>query len=249
LKTIGRSRRCLLLTLLAAPGLGSPAEPAAPLGWRDVAALVAGSPEVREAEARADGAAGAVSSAGALPNPVVTITGADAEARQGPDRRREWGVSVELPLELLATRGARVAAAKASERAATVEARGARAHALRAVRREFVALAHGQARLEAQLELEEQVARLAALVRRRAERGEARPTEVPRVELELERLRIAIERTRASAEAQRKRLSTTLGVPVSRVEAELERTSRPASRERRPASRPPGRGSRRRPRS
>jgi cobalt-zinc-cadmium efflux system outer membrane protein len=140
-------------------------------------------------------------------------------------------VAVELPLDHLATRGPRVAAARATERAARVEVQVARAQALRAVRREFIALAHAQAQLDAQLELESQVARLAALVRTRAERGEARPTEVPRVEIELERLRAAIARTRSSTAALRARLSSTVGVPVTRVEAELERSLAPPPRE------------------
>jgi cobalt-zinc-cadmium efflux system outer membrane protein len=218
-----RSRRVLLLALLAVPTAAAPAEPGAPLRWEDVVAFVAASPLVLEADARVDGASGSVASARSAPNPTFTVTGGDAQARNGPERRREWGVSVEVPLEYVATRGPRVAAAKATERAAAVEAKGARVQALRIARREFVALAHGQAQVEAQLELEAQVARLAGLVRTRAERGEARPTEVPRVEIELERLRFAIARTRAGVEALRVRLSTTLGVPVTRVQANLER--------------------------
>ena len=85
-------------------------------------------------------------------------------------------------------------------------------------------LPHDQAVLEAKSELEGQVAQLAALVRRRAERGEGRPTEVPRVEIELETLRAGIVRARAAADAQRQRLSTWLGAPVPRVEADLART-------------------------
>jgi cobalt-zinc-cadmium efflux system outer membrane protein len=207
------------------------AEPGAPLRWADVVGMVPTLPLVREADARAEGAAGAVSSAGSLPNPTVTLVGANAEARNGPDQRREWGVAVEVPLDFLATRGPRVAAARSSERAATVEAQVARAQALRVARREFIALAHGQAALDALLELEAQVARLAALVRTRAERGEARPTEVPRVEIELERLRAAVARTRSSSNALRARLSTTLGIPVGRVETDLERSLSPPPRE------------------
>jgi cobalt-zinc-cadmium efflux system outer membrane protein len=196
-----------------------------------VVGLLSSLPLVREADARADFAAGAVSAAGSIPNPAVTLAGGDAEARDGSARRREWGIAVEVPLDFLATRGPRVAAARASERAATVEAQVARAQALRGVRREFIALAHGQAQLEAQVELEAQVARLASLVSTRAERGEARPTEVPRVEIELERLRAAIARTRSSTDALRVRLSTTLGVPVARVEAALEQSLVPPPRE------------------
>ncbi len=135
--------------------------------------------------------------------------------------RREWGYSVELPLEFLATRSSRVAAAKASEEGARQESKTVRFQVLRELRRAFVELVHDQAVVEAGSELEAQVAQLAALVRKRAERGEGRPTEVPRVEIELERLRGALERSRAAEEAQRQRLSTWLGAPVTRAEADL----------------------------
>jgi cobalt-zinc-cadmium efflux system outer membrane protein len=220
-----RGRRCLLLALFtAAPAVALSRDPDAPLRWADVTSRASGLPAVREAEARAEAAAGTVSSAGAIPNPAVTVAGGEAEARDGSARRQEWGIAVELPLESLATRGARVDAARASERAATMDAQVARAMALRAIRRDFVALGHAQAQLEAQTEIEAQTARLAGLVRRRSERGEARPTEVPRVEIEVERLRFAVHRTRAGFEALRRRLATTLGVQVGRVEVDLERT-------------------------
>ena len=184
-------------------------------------AAVARHPLVREAKARIDGATGAVWSAQEIPNPVVTAAGGEATARDGSGSRREWGLAVELPLDFLATRGSRVASAKASATGVTQEAIGLRALVLRNLRRDFVALAHAQALLGAELELEAQVAELAALVRKRADRGEARPTEVPRVEIELERLRSAVDRVRAGSEAQRQRLSTWIGSPVSRVEADL----------------------------
>lgn len=226
-----RSGPALLLLLLAAPIVGRPADLRPPLRWADVVGLVPSLPTVREAEARVEGAAAGVSTAGSIPNPTVSVSAGDAESRNGPDRRREWGVAVEVPLEFLATRGPRVAAARASERAAARDAQSARAQALRAARREFIALAHGQAALDAQLELELQVARLASVVRTRAERGEARPTEVPRVEIELERLRAGIARTRAAAGAVRARLANLLGAPVERVEADLERSLVPPPRE------------------
>jgi len=114
-----------------------------------------------------------------------------------------------------------VAAAKASEEGARQDARTVRHQVLRDLRRSFVELVHDQAVVEAASELEAQVAQLAGLVRKRVERGEGRPTEVPRVEIELERLRGALERSRAAEAVQRHRLSTWLGAPVARAEADL----------------------------
>jgi cobalt-zinc-cadmium efflux system outer membrane protein len=131
---------------------------------------------------------------------------------------------VELPLEFLNSRRQRVAAAEASAEGAQQDARTVRLQVLRELRRVFVSVAHDQEMLAAKTELEGQVAQLAALVRRRAERGEGRPTEVARTEIELEKLRAGVQRAHAAAEAQRQRLSSWLGAPVARVEADLSRT-------------------------
>jgi len=198
-----------------------PTGPGPALGWREVAAAADRHPALIEATARERGAAGAVVTARELPNPILGLSVGEGRPRDGGAGRRERGFSIELPLELLAPRGARIAAAKASEEGARQDVRAARAQVVRELRRAFVALVHDQAVVEAGAELEAQVAQLAALVRKRADRGEGRPTEVPRVEIELERLRGRLARSRAQAEAQRHRLSTWVGAPVSRVEADL----------------------------
>ena len=223
------SRAALLAVSFVVPDRAAPTQNAAGpgpvLGWPEVAAAADRHPALAEATARQRGGAGAVSAAGAIPNPTFGLSGGEARPRDGGAGRREWGASVELPLDVLATRGARVDAARATEEVLRQDARTARAQVLRELRRAFVALAHGQAVVEAGAELEAQAAQLATLVRKRAERGEVRPTEVPRVEIELLRLRSGLERARASAEAHRLRLSTWLGGPVARVEADLSRAA------------------------
>ena len=213
----------LLVVILSTPfpGAATEAELAGVLRWPDVAAAAEQHPLLLEAVARQRSSAGATSAAGAIPNPSIGLAAGEARPRDGGAGRREWGASVELPLDFLATRGSRVSAARAAEEGARQDARTVRAQVIRELRRSFVALAHGQAVVETGAELEAQVAQLAALVRRRAERGEGRPTEVPRVEIELERLRNGVERARAAADAQRQRLSTWVGRPVGRVEADL----------------------------
>ncbi len=218
-------RLVLLAIASLRPSLSIAAEPhptsGAVVRWPDVAAAADRHPLLLEAAARARGAAGTVTSARELPNPTFGLSAGDGRPRDGGATRREWGYSVELPLEFLATRGSRVAAAAASEEGSRQEVRTVRLQVLRDLRRSFVELVHAQAVVEAGAELEVQVAQLAALVRKRAERGEGRPTEVPRVEIELERLRGALERSRAVEEAQRQRLSTWLGAPLTRAEADL----------------------------
>jgi cobalt-zinc-cadmium efflux system outer membrane protein len=196
-------------------------EPIPVLRWPEVAAAVVRHPLLLEAAAREKGAAGAVSTASVLPNPIFGAAAGEGRPRDGGASRREWGYSVELPLEFLATRGSRVDAARAAQEGVHQDAKAVRLQVTRELRRTFVAVVHGQSVVEAGDELAGQAAQLAALVRKRAERGEGRPTEVPRVEIELERLRNAVERARATVDAQRHRLSTWLGAPVGRVEADL----------------------------
>jgi len=217
------SRRCLLVIALSLPVAGSAAEPEPipVLRWPEVAAAVDRHPLVLEAAARRRGAAGAVSTAGMLPNPVFGVAAGEGRPRDGGAARREWGYSVELPLELLATRGPRVDAARAAQQGVHQDAEAVRLQVGRELRRTFVAVVHGQSVMEAGDALAGQAAQLTELVRKRAERGEGRPTEVPRAEIELERLRNAVERARATADARRLRLSTWLGAPVGRVEADL----------------------------
>ena len=191
------------------------------LRWPDVVAAVDRHPLVLEAVARERGAAGAISTAGALPNPIFGVAAGEGRPRGGGGSRREVGYSVELPLEFLATRGSRVEAARAAQEGVHQEARAVRLQVTRELRRTFVAAVHGQLMVEAGDELAGQAARLADLVRKRAERGEGRPTEVFRVEIELERLRNGVERARATVDARRLRLSIWVGAPVGRVEADL----------------------------
>ena len=223
MKSSPRSRCVLLVVALARPIAGTAADPgpAPALRWPDVVAAVDRHPLLLEAVARERGAAGAVSTAGAFPNPIFGAAVGEGRPRDGGASRREVGYSVEQPLEFLATRGSRVEAARAAQEGVHQEARAVRLQVTRELRRTFVALVHGQSVVEAGDELAGQAAQLAALVRKRAERGEARPTEVPRVEIELERLRNAVERARATVDARRLRLSIWLGAPVDRVEADL----------------------------
>ncbi len=223
MKTSPRSRRCLLVIALLLPFAASAVEPEPipVLRWPDVAAAVDRHPLLLEAAAREQGAAGAVTTARVLPNPVFGAAAGEGRPRDGGASRREFGYSVELPLEFLATRGSRVNAARAAQEGARQDAKAVRLQVVRELRRNFVAVVHGQSVVEAGDELTGQAAQLATLVKRRAERGEGRPTEVPRVEIELERLRNGVERARAAADAQRLRLSAWLGAPVGRVEADL----------------------------
>lgn len=219
------SRLALLVIPLTCPVVATGEEPPSPvLRWLDVAATVDRQPATLEAAARERGAGGALSTAREIPNPTFGVSAGSAAPPAGGQSRGEWGVSVELPLDFVATRGARIAAAKASHEGIQSDAKAVRAQALKELRQSFVTLLHHQTAVQAGGELEIEAARLATLVRRRVEHGESRPTEVPRVEVELERLRTGLQRSRAATEAERRRLSTWIGSPVGRVEGDLAAT-------------------------
>jgi cobalt-zinc-cadmium efflux system outer membrane protein len=219
-------RRLGLLALIVSsvPSAASPETPGPVVDWPQVLAAIEQHPLALEAGARAQGAAGAVTSARELPNPTLSVKAGDVRAPGGAALGREWEVGVELQLEFLNGRWQRIAAARAAAAGAGHEARAVRLEVVRELRRAFVAAAHGQAILEARIELEAQVALLTDIVRRRAERGEGRPTEELRFEIELERLRAAVDRARAAAEAQRQRLGIWMGRPVAGVAADLARS-------------------------
>ena len=65
-----------------------------------------------------------------------------------------------------------------------------------------------------------QTEELSRLVRRRVESGEGRPTELPRIEVEVERTRGSLEQAQAKAEGLREQLSLWMGRQVGRVDAE-----------------------------
>jgi len=210
----------VLLSCAVACAAAPPARAAEPLRWVEVTRRLDGSPRVAEARARARAAAAGVEAAAQVPNPQLEVTGGEGRSQDGLQRRGEWSLSLTVPLDWLGTQGPRVDAARAAAVAAEQDAAGARREAMLQLRRLFVTTAYEQdlaASMTASLAQTEELARL---VRRRVESGEGRPTEVPRVEVEVERARSALEQARARAAGLRERLSLWLGEPVDRVEAE-----------------------------
>ncbi len=191
------------------------------LTWQEVLERLDGNPVLREARARSEAARAAVDATGQVPNPRWEVTAGAGETVDGSLRRAEWSVGLTVPLEWAATRGPRVDAARAEARAADEEARGARQDALLRLRRVFVEAAH-DARLVASLaDSSRQADDLARLVRRRVESGEARPPELPRVEVEAERARLALSLAEARQAVRRDQLALWLGRPVAAVVLDL----------------------------
>ncbi|HQR30747.1 MAG TPA: TolC family protein, partial [Anaeromyxobacteraceae bacterium] len=202
-------------------------EAVAPLRWREVVEGLDRNPRFREAALRAEAARNAVDAAGQVPNPKIEATAGEGRTSDGSLRKTEWSLGVTVPLEWLGTRSPRVDAARATALEAAAEADLARQEALIRLRRLFVLVAHDERLVESLRASSRQADDLARLVRLRVERGEARPPELPRVEVEAERARIALSQAEGRALVHRDQLALWLGRPVDRVDVDLSRAPQP----------------------
>ncbi|HCF60261.1 MAG TPA: transporter, partial [Myxococcales bacterium] len=108
--------------------------------------------------------------------------------------------------------------------AAELDALAVRLATTRQLRELFIQLAVDQARLRELKVLEADTEQLVRLVSLRVDKGESRPIEKPRAEVELEKVRLELATVAADEETYRKQLATWLaGLPDSgfRVEADL----------------------------
>jgi outer membrane protein, heavy metal efflux system len=211
-RPLSTSLAVLLLSTTAAS-----AQPAAvTVTWADLVRLVDQHPRLAAGQAQIAAARGAVRAAGSVPNPTLEATLGYGRARDGGGSGVEWGLSLTIPLGWIAQRRSRVDAAEAEVDAATAEAQAVRREVLAQLGALFWSLAHDQARVDALAVLDAQTAGLARAVILRVAKGEARPIEQPRVEVEREKVAGELEAARISLEARRARLAMWLRVPAGR---------------------------------
>ena len=196
------------------------ASAAEPLRWADVLQRMEENSWVAEARARAQAAAAGVKAAAQVANPQFEITAGEGRSPDGLVRGGEWSVSLAIPLDWLGTQGPRVGGARSAAVAAEAEASGIRREALLQLRRLFVTTAYEQDVTTSMATQLAQTEELARLVRRRVDSGEGRPTELPRIEVEVERTRGALEQAQARAEGLREQLSLWMGRTIAKVDAE-----------------------------
>jgi nitrogen regulatory protein P-II 1 len=106
---------------------GSQAE-ALKLTWQNIVRLVDQHPCLAAGQFRVAAAEGAVTTAGAVPNPSLDATLGHGEAREGSQSRLERGLEITLPLGWIAQRGHKVDGARAVDAENVVE-EGSRAFA------------------------------------------------------------------------------------------------------------------------
>lgn len=206
---------CWMALALAWAGTSNAQEPAPPmLRWGDVVRGIDALPQLREAQFRTRAAEAGVDAAGQAGNPEAEVRLGRGMPRTGGNGGLEWGVGLTIPFDWLGPRGAEVLAARSEAVASRADARSVRRQVLGRLAALFWEIAFDQRLVETLTETESQVSRLAAMIRLRVEKGEARPTELPRIETELERVRIDLGRAHAHARAARRTLALVLGLPA-----------------------------------
>ncbi len=190
--------------------------------WPDIVRLVNEHPRLAASRLSVVAGQAAVDAAGAVPNPSLHIALGKGDARDGTRTELERGLELTLPLGWIAQRDYRMAVAKAELDATQNEAESLRRDVLLQLRVLFWNVADDQARVDALRALENQTAALVHSVQRRVEKGEARPVEQTRIEVELERVRSDLAASEISLRANREQLQLWIGGgPELLVEADL----------------------------
>jgi cobalt-zinc-cadmium efflux system outer membrane protein len=184
--------------------------------WADIVRLVGQHPRLAAGQSQIAAARGGVRAAGAIPNPTLEASIGHGRAREGTGSRVEWGLALNIPLGWIAQRRSRIDAAEAEVDAASAEASAIRREVLLQLGALFWNLVHDQSRVDALAALSGQTAGLARVVSIRVGKGEARPIELPRVEVEREKIAGELEAARISLEARQAQLAVWLGVPAGR---------------------------------
>ncbi len=201
-------------TETSASGKGLPAGQVIRVSWPELVRLVDQHPLVAAGAFGIDAARGAVTAAGAAPNPSLAATAGRGEAVVGDESDDEWALELELPLGWLALRGSRVAAAEADLEATEAESELLRREVLLELRTLFWSLVSEQERVAALEALEQQTAALVATVRKRVEVGEVRPVDGPRSEIELEKVAAELAAAHVALGARQAQLALWLAPPA-----------------------------------
>jgi len=219
------ARLALLLGLLTPlPSSAREASAAPVVSWEEIARLIAASPRTAAATLRSDAARSGTAAARAIPNPSLEtrlgIGQSRGEAGE-PASSLEWGLTLSIPLGWLAQRGARIEAADAEAQAVMAEGRSLRREVLLQLRTLFWSAVYEQARVATLEALSRQTNALRRAVRLRVQKGEARPVEEVRLDVEAEKLAGELGSARSARSARGRQLGLWLGREEARAEADL----------------------------
>ncbi len=203
--------------------------------WQDIIKLVDTHPQIGASQDEIAASRAAVDAAGAVPNPSLEAATAYGKAIDNSASKMEWGLGLSIPLGWIAKRSARIEAANAEVQAMDAEAKVLRLEVLLQLRVLFWTLVYEQERVAVLGELNNQIAALTTTVMRRVEKGEVRPVEATRVEVEAEMVASELEVAGLTLKARRLELATWLGIPKDKqltAVADLNQLPEPITQER-----------------
>lgn len=202
--------------------------------WADVVKLVDAHPTVAAGRKQVAAAQAGVDAAGAVPNPSIEGTTAYGQARDSSVSRVEWGLSLSIPFDWIAKRGAKVDAAGAAARATEAESEAMRRDVLLQLRLLFWSLVYEQERVVALTALNRESTALADTVKQRVEKGESRPVEETRLRIEAEKIAGELGLAQSLLTTRQAQLGLWLGVPSGKqltAVADLSKLPQPISAE------------------
>lgn len=218
MKTILHLLTLLLLTGL--PGVGATTNQLDALTLEQALALAEQHhPQLAEARALVEAAAGRVQQAGTRPNPEAVLRAEQIPFKDTPARDRQYVVGFAQTVPL----GAKVAKAREAEQLE----QEARARQLEVVRRDVrkrvhtafaTALYQEQAAL-IQGRIADDFTRTITLIQARLAAGDAVPEELARAEMELARAGVEVRRSRSLQEQAGRALAAALGAPELRFQS------------------------------
>lgn len=202
----------ILLLFFAIPARAAP--PYVDVTWPDVVRRVAAHPRLAAGRSEVDAARSGVGVAGAVPNPTLEVSAGRGTAQVGDAAAAEWGLTLDVPLGWIAQRGARKDAARAELDMALAEQAVLTRDVLLRLRTLFWNLVYEQDKVRTFQDMETQTAALAQSVRSRVDKGESRPVEAIRVEIELEKVAGERQAAQAALAARQAELGLWIGAPA-----------------------------------
>ena len=180
--------------------------------WKEIVSLVDNHPKIAVGEDKTRAAKAAADAARAVPNPSIEASTAYSMARDSSASRLEWGLTLSIPLDWIGKRGPKIAAAEADVRVVDAELKELRMEVLLELRLLFWNLVYEQERVAALIALDSETMALAETVRQRVQKGESRPVEATRVEIEAEKIAGELAMAESNLKTQSSRLGLWLGV-------------------------------------
>ena len=185
------------------------------LRWEDIERAVEQHPAMQAAASEADAASAEAAASRQYPNPTFGVGLGRAEAVEGEEEDRVWGLELTLPILSPWAYRSSIAAADAEQGAIAQDAAVVRLEVIEQLKESFWGVVYDQQWLDVVQVSRGQVASLVEVAELRVNMGEARPSEVTRLEIELARLDVEIRRATEEAQARKEILDLLLRSALS----------------------------------